>query len=430
VGSQGKIERNFHSYEVEFKKGLCLMSTTVEPADFVVIGGGIMGASIAWNLARRGAGRVLLLERATIAAGASGRTGALLRRHYSNHWEATLAHKSWEIYRNWREIVGGDCGFVPQGLIVTVDTSIGHEANVERLHQNVAMQRSLGIDARVISAAELVELQPYARADDIAAAAYESNSGYVDAIAATRSMARAAARAGVEIHERCDVRSIECDGDRITAVHTTRGRIPTDRVIAAIGPWTSNLLTAHGVDIPITALRVQIAIIQRPLDLEPDHFVYIDTAAGMFCRPWGPGRSLVGVGGGDQHDAVDPDQYEERNDPGYAEQAIAAMARRIPAAGRSTYLHGHAGLYDMTPDAHPIIGAVGPEGLYVACGFSGAGFKKGPAVGQCLTEFVLDGRSSMVDLSPFALARFATDAWKRPWSDTEYTLSSDFGHGF
>jgi sarcosine oxidase subunit beta len=406
------------------------MSTTGEPAEFVVIGGGIMGASIAWNLARRGAGRVLLLERATIAAGASGRTGALLRRHYSNHWEAMLAHLSWGTYRDWANIVGGDCGFVPQGLIVTVDTSAGHEANVERLHQNVAMQRSLGVDARVISPVELVELQPYARAEDITAAAYEADSGYVDSIAATRSMAQAAARAGAEIHERCAVTSIECHGDRMTAVHTSLGRILTDRVIAAIGPWTPPLLAPLGVDIPITALRVQVAIVQRPLDLEPDHFVYIDTAAGMFCRPWGPGRTLVGVGGGDQHDAVDPDRYEERNDTDYAEKAIAAMACRIPAAGRSTYLHGHAGLYDMTPDAHPIIGEAGPKGLYVACGFSGAGFKKGPAVGQCLAELVLDGRSSTVDLSPFALSRFATDAWKRSWSDTEYTLSSDFGHGF
>ncbi|HET8524619.1 MAG TPA: FAD-dependent oxidoreductase, partial [Thermomicrobiales bacterium] len=392
------------------------MSMNEAPAEIVVIGGGIMGTSIAWNLARRGAGRIVLLERATIGAGASGRTGALLRRHYSNRPEAMLAQKSWEIYRNWREIVGGDCGFVPHGLIVTVDTSAGHEANIERVHQNVALQRSLGIDARVISPAELGELQPFTSTDDIAAAAYESNSGYVDAIAATRSMAQAAIRAGVEIHEHCGVTAIECQGDRISAVHTINGRIPTETVISAIGPWTPTMLAPLGITLPITALRVQVAIIQRPLDLEPDHFVYVDTAAGMFCRPWGPGRSLVGVGGGDQHNAVDPDNFEERNDPGYAAQAISAMARRLPAAARSTYLHGHAGLYDMTPDAHPIIGPAGLEGLYVACGFSGAGFKKGPAVGQCLAELALDGRSTTVDLSPFTPARFETDAWKRPWS--------------
>jgi glycine/D-amino acid oxidase-like deaminating enzyme len=188
------------------------------------------------------------------------------------------------------------------------------------------------------------------------------------------------------------------------------------------------LLASAGLDIPVSALRVQIAIVHRPLELEEPHFVYLDTAAGMFTRPWGPGRSLIGVGGGDQHDEVDPHRYDERNDPGYAALAIAAAARRIPAMSKAVYLHGHAGLYDMTPDAHPIIGNAPLDGLTLAVGFSGAGFKKGPAVGQCVAELIVDGRSSLVDLEPFRLDRFATEDWQRPWSDTEYVFSSDFGH--
>ncbi len=95
---------------------------------------------------------------------------------------------------------------------------------------------------------------------------------------------------------------------------------------------------------------------------------------------------------------------------------------------RAQYLHGHAGLYDMTPDAHPIIGHAGPEGLIVACGFSGAGFKKGPAVGQCIAELITTGKSSLIDLGPFALSRFDQPDWDRPWSETEYAFTSDFGH--
>jgi glycine/D-amino acid oxidase-like deaminating enzyme len=182
--------------------------------------------------------------------------------------------------------------------------------------------------------------------------------------------------------------------------------------------------------VPIETLRVQIAIVHRPLELEEPHFVYIDTAAGMFCRPWGPGRTLIGVGGGDQHDAVDPERYDERNDESYPALAIATAARRIPAMAKAAYLHGHAGLYDMTPDAHPIIGETGVDGLYVAAGFSGAGFKKGPAVGQCLGELICDGRATTVDLEPFRLSRFETDDWRKPWSDTEYVFTSDFGHKF
>src|SRR5262245_27357355 len=167
-----------------------------------------MGTSIAWQLARRGAGRVTLLERATIASGASGKTGALLRRHYTNVPEAMLAQLSYQVFANWAEVVGGDCGHVPTGIVVTVDTGPGCEGNLDLLHRNVALQRSLGIEALVVSSAELKEMQPYARVDDIAAAAYEPTSGYVDAIAATRSMAAAAIREGASIREGCRVLGI------------------------------------------------------------------------------------------------------------------------------------------------------------------------------------------------------------------------------
>ncbi|MER3438557.1 MAG: hypothetical protein C4346_13765, partial [Chloroflexota bacterium] len=314
--------------------------------------------------------------------------------------------------------------------VITIPTGPGCERNIELLHRNVALQNRLGIDSRVISAQELRELQPFVRVDDIAAAAYEPASGYVDAVAATRSMALAARRAGTLIQEGCRVRRIVTDGTRVAGIKTDDGFVPAGTVICAAGPWSTSLLATAGVTVPITALRVQIAIVHRPLDLDDPHFVYIDTAAGMFCRPWGPGRTLVGVAGGDQHDAVDPNQYDERNDPAYPAMAIAAISRRIPAMAGATYLHGHAGLYDMTPDAHPIIGSTGVDGLYLAAGFSGAGFKKGPAVGESLAELVVSGRSTTVDLSPFRLDRFSSDAWQRPWSDTEYVFPSDFGHKF
>ncbi len=398
--------------------------------DVAVIGGGIMGASIAWQLALRRAGRITLFERATIAAGASGKTGALLRRHYTNEPEARLAQHSHQIFRNWQEVVGGDCGYVPAGIVITLPNGPGCERNIELLHRNVALQNSLGIESRVITASELQELQPFARVDDIAAAAYEPTSGYVDAVAATRSMAVAARQAGAHIKEGCRVHRIVTAANRVTGMETEDGLVPAGTVICAAGPWSTTLLATAGVAVPITALRVQVAILHRPLELNEPHFVYIDTAAGMFCRPWAPGRTLVGIAGGDQHDAVDPEAYDQRNDPDYPSAAIAAISRRMPAMARAAYLHGHAGLYDMTPDAHPIIGGTGIDGLYVAAGFSGAGFKKGPAVGQCLAELILHGRAATVDLSPFRLERFASDDWQRPWSDTEYVFPTDFGHKF
>ena len=389
-----------------------------------------MGASLAWRLARRGAGRVLLLERDVVAAGASGRTGALLRRHYSNQPEAVLAHRSWETFAHWPEIVGGPPVHTPAGLIVTVDTTPERAANVERLRRNIAMQNEVGIPSRLVSQAELRALQPQADWDDVAYAAYEPESGYVDAIPATQGMARAARAAGAHVCEGVGVLQILTDGDRVRGVRTTAGEIAAGTVVVAAGPWTTALMQAAGAALPIEALRVQVAILQRPLDVA-EHMVYLDTAAGIFTRPWAPGRTLIGVGGGDQHDPVDPDAFESRNDAGYGEVAIAAISRRIPGMRRARYLHGHAGLYDMTPDAHPIIGAAGPDGLFVAAGFSGAGFKKGPAVGEALADLILEPEHGphWVDLAPFSADRFADSSWQRPWGPHEYEFSSDFGHG-
>lgn len=401
-----------------------------QTADIVIVGGGIMGASLAWHLARRGAGRVVLLERDVVAAGASGRTGALLRRHYSNAPEAILAHRSWGTFAHWPEIIGGPPVHTPCGLIVTVDNSPERAANVDRMRRNVAMQNEVGIPSRVVTRAELEELQPQANWDDVTVAAYEPDSGYVDAIPATQGMARAAREAGAAVCEGVRVLEVLADGNCVTGVRTTSGDIATGTVVVAAGPWTTALMRSLGVELPIEALRVQVAILQRPLDVA-EHMVYLDTAAGIFTRPWAPGRTMIGVGGGDQHDPVDPDSFETRNDAGYGDLAIAAISQRIPGMRNARYLHGHAGLYDMTPDAHPVIGAVGPDGLYVAAGFSGAGFKKGPAVGEALADLILapeDG-PDWVNLAPFAPDRFAGEGWRQPWGPDEYEFSSDFGHG-
>ena len=401
-------------------------------AGVVIIGGGIMGASLAFALAGRGVRDVLVLERRTVASGASGKTGALLRQHYSNRPEATLAHLSLQTFRHWGEIVGGDCGFVGCGLIATVATSGPDDPNIARMRANVALQNSIGIRAEVLPAEELRRLQPFARFDDVAVAAYEPDSGYVDAIAATRAMMDAAVDRGARLREGVAVTGLRVASGRITGVETSAGPIDAPVVVCAAGPWAAPLLATAGVAVPIEPLRVQVAIVNRP-DAMPraGTMAYVDTAANHFCRNWGPNRTMVGIGGGEFHETVDPDRYDERTDPGFAPQALANLARRMPAMAAATPLYGHAGLYDMTPDAHPIIGpAPGVAGLYLCAGFSGAGFKKGPAVGQCLAELIHDGRATTADLTPFRLERFADDGWRAPWSAHEYTFSSDFGHGF
>lgn len=397
--------------------------------EIAVIGGGIVGGSIAWQLATRGAGNVTVYEESVVAAGASGRTGALLRRHYTNEPEARLAQLGWETYRDWETRVGGSCGYVPWPVIVTVATKGDYASNVDRMRQNIAMQNRLGIDARLIDANELQQLQPHTYVGDLGYVAYEPDSGYVDSVQATQSMIEAARQAGSTIREGLGVTAIHQTGGRVTGIDTSDGSKPADIVICAAGPWSTKLMATAGVSVPISTIRVQIIIAQRPIELIQPHFIYLDTVAGIFSRPWAPGRSLVGVAGGDQHDQVDPTTADLFNDRDYPARAIEAISRRIPAMKSACYLHGHAGLYDMTPDAHPIIGSAGLEGLYLAAGFSGAGFKKAPAVGIALTELILDGASTSAELVPFDLSRFDTDAWRKPWSETEYCFDSDFGHG-
>lgn len=152
-----------------------------------------------------------------------------------------------------------------------------------------------------------------------------------------------------------------CEGDRIVGVETIDGAISTGTIICAAGPWSRTLLAPLGVDLPISALRVQVAVLNRPLAFEPPHAAYIDAALGMFIRPWSPGQTMVGIRCGDQHDDVDPDDWDPRNTVGYGDVAIETIAKRMPIMANASYSHGHAGLHDMTPDAHPIIGPAGPD---------------------------------------------------------------------
>ncbi len=394
--------------------------------DNVVIGGGIMGAAIARQLAKRGLGSILLIERDLIAAGASGRTGALLRQHYSNVPEASLASRSLNTFRNWNEAVGGDCGFVETGLIVTMPTLGDFEDNVPRMRSVTDQLRSLGVSIEMVDRDQLAAIDPAASFDDVGYATFESASGYVDAIAATRSMAVAATRAGAVILEGVAATRILATDSRVTGVETSAGAVETERVILAAGPWSPALAATIGIHLPITAQRVQIAIFQTPATLPHSARTYVDNVAAIFCRPWGVGRIMVGLGGGEVHDTVDPDHYAWSNDSGFPELTRKAAEARFPGFAQARYLHGHAGLYDMTPDGHPIIGPVGPDGCWVVAGFSGAGFKKGPAVGEAVAGAIAGDLIERALLEPFRLDR----DWHTPWSPFEYRLAHDFGHGF
>ncbi len=369
-----------------------------ETADVVIIGGGVMGCSMLYHLARRGT-RALLLERGVLGAGSTGRSQAICRMHYSNPVTATLAWDSLQVYANFDDRVGGDAGFVKTGYLVVVEA-------IDRpsLELNLAMQQELGISAGLVTAAELRELAPMLETYEGEGLAWEPESGYANPYLVTTAYAARARELGAAIALRVAATGIEISGGRVQAVVTEQGRVETPVAVVAAGPWANRLMAGTGVDLPLRPVRHQVALATRPADRLPEHPIVGDIAQSFSFRPETPTLTMVGFG----EDEVELDNYNEGIDPPEAANALARLARRMPGMSESYFRGGWSGLFTTTPDWHPILDrAPGVEGLFCAVGFSGHGFKLAPAIGQAMAELILEGRAASVDLTPLRFSRFA-----------------------
>ncbi|HZO29698.1 MAG TPA: FAD-binding oxidoreductase [Chloroflexota bacterium] len=392
--------------------------------DAIVIGGGVIGASTAFHLAKAGVGRIALVERRTICSGNTRKSGAIVRMHYSNDPEARLALASLPYFQHWSELVGGTCGFRPTGFAILV----GPE-NLERLERNVTRLRALGADTKVVSPAELREVMPALQTDGVAAAAYEPTGGYADAVMTTRSFAEAAQRLGVEVLEGTPVTALEGSGGRITGLQANGELLSAPVVICAANTWSPGLLRTIGVELAVTPRRAQTAYFERPGEYAGPHPVVLDTTTALYTRAHGDDQILGGAADETGTSPSDPDQYDETADREFPGAVSARMGRRLPSLANLTLVRGEAGLYDMSPDTRAIIDAApGVAGLYLAAGFSGTGFKKAPAVGLGLAELVTAGRATSVDLAPFHFSRFAED--DPIHGPDEYVLPRSWGHSF
>ena len=368
-------------------------------ADIVIIGGGVMGCSMLYHLARQGATRALLLERAVLGAGSTGRSQAICRMHYSNPITAALAWDSLQVYANFDDRVGGDAGFVKTGYLVVVE-----EVDRPSLELNIAMQQELGISAGLVTPAELRELAPMLETFEGEGLAWEPESGYANPYLVTTAYAARARELGAEIATRAEATGIEISGGRVQAVVTQQGRVETPVAVVAAGPWANRLMAGTGVDLPLVPVRHQVALATRPTDQLPDHPIVGDIAQSFSFRPESPTLTMVGFG----EDEVELDNYDEGIDPPEAASALSRLARRMPGMAESYFRGGWSGLFTTTPDWHPILDRVpGVEGLFCAVGFSGHGFKLAPAIGQAMAELILEGRASSVDLTPLRFSRFA-----------------------
>ncbi|HEY7508858.1 MAG TPA: FAD-binding oxidoreductase [Vicinamibacteria bacterium] len=370
-------------------------------ADFLILGAGVMGASIAFHLARRKPGRIAVVDQGGVAHGGSGRSSALVRMHYSFPPEVQLAAASLATFRHWPEVVGRPGVFRRTGFIRIVP-----EAELDRMRRNVAMQRSLGVNTQMLAAAELREVAPGWSFDDVPAAAYEPDSGYGDGAAVANDFLSRAREMGAAYHPGTRVRALRAAGGRVCGVETDTGPIEAPVVVAATGPWSRALLARVGFDLPVEPELHQVAILRNPKALPSAGPACIDSILAVYFRSEVGGLTLVGDFFGTR--GVDPDDYPQAASPDALLSLASAVAKRVPALEDASLARGITGVYDMSPDARPILGEVpGIGGLHVVAGFSGMGFKIAPAVGLVMSELLLDGQAATVDLAPFRPGRFA-----------------------
>ena len=378
--------------------------TAARTADVIIIGAGVTGLSAAFHLTRRGIRDIVVVDKGTLASGGTGKSSACVRQHYSTAQTCRMIRYSLEFFQQFAERVDdGSCGFRHTGYLLGVDDKMR-----KPMEASVALQQSVGIDTRLVSPDEMREIEPRLRADDLVAGCYEPASGYCNPVETAQSFARAARRSGARIVEDDAVLAVLVEGDRVRGVRTRTGDIHAPVVVNAAGLWSARVAAMAGVELPIHVCRHKISIVSWPETERRPHPMVYDFVTNIYTRPELGEHILVGgLDAEESHDAVDPDAYKEGVSFDESTDALARVSHRFPVLGHGHIARGYAGCFDVSPDWHPILDRIGPEGYHVAAGFSGHGFKLSPAVGHMVAALVVDGPGGHPDLPTFRLSRFA-----------------------
>jgi len=377
-------------------------------ADAVVIGGGIIGASVAHFLTKLGYGQVTLVEKSEICGGSTQYSAAHIRQHYSNEVAIRLAVRGAKMFANAEEELGGPVGFVQHGYMV-----IAPPDQEQAIRDVVPVQRRFGVQTEILSPEEVSHRWPELDVEGIALACFERTSGYADPVATVRALVRAAQRQGLEVLEGCEATDIETQDGRITGVVTGQGTISTGVVVNAGGPWGDRIGRMVGVDYPIRFSREHEAVFEAPAGFG-EIPVMSDAAQQLYFRHYGEGKVLVGEGWPKPAEPADPETYDAGTDEEHLARMVPKLVRRLPSLAATigsdgyggTYVTGYSGVYDITEDWYPIVGEEEVGGYYSAFGGSGHCFKLGPAIGEALAS-VIAGQESEIDISSLSGARFA-----------------------
>lgn len=376
-----------------------------ERFDAIVIGGGVVGASTLFYLADLGCTHTLLLERGALASGGTGKSCAIIRTHYSILSNTELAAQSLAIFRDLKSALDdpeAESGFVNSGYLILAD-----ESAADDMVGNLALQREHGANTAPISQEEALNLHPLLNLGDVTAIGYEPESGYADPHLTTTSFARSAGRRGAEVRANTPVTEVIVEGACVRGVRTPTGEILADTVIAIVGPWTRHLTDLLGIEVPFANYRHTVLTLKAPEPYRRDLPIVKDLTVEnkMYFRPE---SGMILVGTGDYGVLVEnPDDMDVQPDEGLVALQATQIAHRVPSFADAGIVSWWFGPYDISEDWNPVIDAApGIEGLYLAFGFSGHGFKLAPAVGKVLAQKVL-GQPTDIDIDPYRLARFA-----------------------
>jgi len=378
-------------------------------ADVVIVGGGCMGASLAFDLAGRGV-RVVLVEKRHVASGATGHSGALVRQQYETRLGVRLARDSLGFFQRFAAETGFSCDFRTTGFM-----SGSRERDLPAFEALVGLLQQEGVRAARLMPDEAKAIEPSLEVSDYAAVVHDPDAGYADPIATATGFARAAERRGATIIEGRAVASVPTRSRKVLGVRIRGGgTIGSDRVVLAAGNWTPALARGLGIRLPIRFIRGTVAVLRRPVGFGPPPKIHFDVYGNTYSRPEGDKDTLVGYLDTDLKKSLARHELADDSVPSATVRELRSrLARRFPAMARSQPRGGWAGVYDVTPDSYPILDRMDPEGLFVAVGFSGHGFKLSPAIGRLLGEYIAANRRPQA-LVPFRASRFQERALIRP----------------
>ena len=381
---------------------ITMLVSNMETAEVAIIGGGIVASSIAYHLTAAGCKNVLVIERESAQGkGSTGKSMGGVRAQFSTPVNIQMSLYSIPFYASFEERLGHPCGYRPQGYLFCATS----DAHLKYLRANYEKQISLGLkDVRMISAPEIRGNFPQLRSDDIVGGSFCSSDGFVDPYSAMIGLMTWAADHGAKLWKNTTVTGVQQDRNGVTAVETTRGTVSTRNVVNCAGAWATSIAKIVGIDLPVEPLR-RMLVPTEPFDEFPHTApMIIDMSNGFHFRPEARGFLLA------WNDPEETPGYKIDFEPSFIEKILTRAADRVPVFENLAVnpKRAWAGLYEMTPDHHPVLGAVPTvPGFFLANGFSGHGVMHAPATGKILAEIMLNGKTDLIDASLLSFSRFA-----------------------